>query len=141
MSYLDFKYTRVSPDSRITLDMTNVYTPEWTAGGGIQYTIALGSSYDLIPRADVNYRSEIQGNAVNYNANGAVAAMAGRALVGASLVLRNLDHDWQVELAARNLTDKLYYDSNHVRDFAPYFAGVGVVGEPRTFMLTAKKLF
>jgi iron complex outermembrane receptor protein len=137
VGYLDFKYKKVDPASRISLDMTNVYTPEWTAGGGIQYVISAGNSYDLTPRVDVGYRSEIQGNAVN----DVPSAMPGRALVSASVVLKNLNRDWQVEFSGRNLTDKLYYDSNHVRAGAPYFAGVGVVGEPRTFMLSAKKFF
>jgi hypothetical protein len=39
------------------------------------------------------------------------------------------------------LTDKFYYNSTFILPNAPYFAAVGVVGEPRTFLFTVRRNF
>jgi iron complex outermembrane receptor protein len=57
LGYLDFKYTKVLPFTGVTLGMTNVYTPEWTASGGIQYSFDAGSVGEITPRFDVSYLS------------------------------------------------------------------------------------
>jgi len=137
LGYLDFKYTEVDPDTGITLDMTNVYTPEWTAAAGLQYTADLGNAGTITPRFDLSYRSRVEGDAVNQ----ALSSLPARALLGAKLTWRSADEDWQAELGVSNLTDKFYYNSSFILPAAPYFSAVGVVGAPRTFMFSIKRKF
>jgi len=137
LGYLDFKYTDVNPDTGITLDMTNVYTPEWTAAAGVQYALDLGGSGTIIPRFDLSYRSRVEGDAVN----NPLSSLPGRALLGAKLTWRSADEDWEAQLAVSNLTDKFYYNSTFILPSAPYFAAVGVVGAPRTILFTIKRKF
>lgn len=42
----------------------NVYTPEWTATGGVQYAFDLGETGTLTPRMDVSCRSRVEFPAV-----------------------------------------------------------------------------
>ncbi len=137
VGYLDFEYTSVNPDTGITLDMTNVYTPEWTAAAGLQYAADLGGSGTLTPRVDLSYRSRVEGDAVNTP----LSSLPGRALLSAKLTWRSVDEDWEAQASVTNLTDKFYYNSTFLRDPAPYFAAVGIVGAPRTFMFSIKRRF
>lgn len=137
VGYLDFKYTKANAATGITLGMTNVYTPEWSGNAGIQYDIGLGAVGILRPRLDYSYRSSIQTEAVN----AAVSSIAGRGLFNAKLTWLSADGDWQVNFSVLNLTDKFYYNAKFLRTVAPYFAGVGVVAPPRTFMFSIKRNF
>jgi len=137
LGYLDFEYKSVNPLSGVTLDMTNVYTPEWTAAAGLQYEIQLGGLGSISPRVDLSYRSRIEGEAIN----SAIASIAGRTLIGAKLMWKSEEGDWEAQASVSNLTNEFYYNSNGVRANAPYFAGVGIVGAPRTFMFTVKRNF
>ncbi|SFG30261.1 iron complex outermembrane recepter protein [Novosphingobium sp. CF614] len=137
VGYLDFKYKRINAATNITLDMTNVYTPKWTAAGGIQYTADLGGTGSLTPRFDVSYRSRVEGDAVNV----AASSLTPRTLLNASLLWSNDSEDWEAKLAVTNLTDKFYYQSAYAQPSAPYFAAVGIVGEPRRVMFSIKRRF
>lgn len=136
VGYLDFKYTRVDPATQITLDMTNVYTPKWTASAGLQYEAQLGNAGSITPRIDLSYRSRVEGDAVNVP----MSSLPGRALLGAKLTWRNAEGDWQAEVSATNLADKYYLVSTNLRP-APYLSGVAVVGAPRTIMFSIKRSF
>lgn len=135
--YLDFQYDRVVATSGITLDMTNVYTPQWTGAGGIQYTFDLKNAGTLAPRLDVSYRSRVEPDAVN----NPLSSLPERTLWSAGLIWRNRDEDLEAKLSVANLTDEFYYNANFLRSGPPYFSGVGVVGEPRTVMFSIKKRF
>ncbi len=137
LGYLDFEYTAVDPATGITLDMTNVYTPEWTAAGGVQYELGLPGTGTLTPRLDVSYRSSVEGDAVNLP----ISSLPGRAVLGASMKWESEDRDWQAQLSVSNLTDKYYLNSTGVRPNAPYFTAVGVVAPPRTVMFTVRRKF
>ena len=137
VGYLDFKYTRVNPDTGIGLDMTNVYTPKWTAAAGIQYAVSLGSAGTFTPRVDLSYRSEIQTEPVNRP----ISSIEPRTLLNASLAWQSADEDWEVRLSVTNLTDKFYYNSKFLLPDAPYFVGVGNLAPPRSFMFTIKRKF
>ncbi len=137
VGYLDFQYDLVNTaQTGITLDMTNVYTPEWTASAGLQYKIPLGSG-SFTPRLDLSYRSRVEGDAVN----DPLSSLPGRALLGAKLKWVSAAEDWEAQLAVTNLTNKFYYNSTFILPNAPYFAGVGVLAAPRTFMFTIKRKF
>jgi iron complex outermembrane receptor protein len=137
VGYLDFEYQSVAAVTGITLDMTNVYTPEWTAAAGAQYEFDLGDTGTLTPRIDLSYRSRVEGDAVNL----AISSLPGRTIMGASLIWRSADEDWQAQLAVTNLTDKYYLNSVGARPAAPYFTAVGVVAAPRTFLFTVRRNF
>lgn len=135
--YLDFKYTRVNPATQITLGMTNVYTPEFTANAGIQYVIDLGGAGSLIPRLDLSHRSSVQADAIN----NPITLIPDRTLLGAKLRWISADEDWEAQLSVSNLTDEYYYNSIFSLAQPPYFTAVGNVGEPRTFLFTVKRNF
>lgn len=137
LGYLDFQYTSVIANTGLTLGMTNVYTPEWTAAGGIQYAIDMGSSGTLSPRFDLSYRSRVEGDAVNIP----ISSLPGRTILGASLSWESEDGDWGARLNVSNLTDKFYFNSNGARPAAPYFTAVGVVAPPRTVLFTLRRNF
>ncbi len=137
IGYLDFKYKRINAATAITLAMTNVYTPKWTAGGGIQYQAELGVAGSLTPRLDISYRSRVEGDAVNV----AASSLAPRTLLNASLTWQNESNNWEARLAVTNLSNKFYYQSAYAQPQVPYFAAVGIVGEPRRVMFSIKRRF
>ena len=137
LGYLDFQYKSVAAATGITLDMTNVYTPKWTAAGGVQYAFDLGDAGTFTPRLDVSYRSRVEGDSVNIP----ISSIPGRAILGASLRWKSADEGWEAQLQVSNLTDKYYFNSNGARPNAPYFTAVGVVAAPRTMLFTVKRKF
>lgn len=137
LGYIDFQYTKINPATGITLNMKNVYSPEWTAAGGVQYKADIGAAGTLTPRFDVAYRSRIEGDSVNLP----ISSQPGRAVFGASLRWEDPSGDWQAQLSVRNLLDKYYLNSTGARPDAPYFTAVGVVAPPRTIMLTLRRNF
>lgn len=137
IGYLDFKYKSVDVNTGITLGMTNVYTPEWTAAGGVQYAIDTDGSGTITPRLDISYRSRVEGDAVNIP----ISSLPGRAILGASLGWESEDSDWSARVTVSNLTDKYYFNSSGARPAAPYFTAVGVVAPPRTVLFTVRRNF
>lgn len=137
LGYLDFQYKSTAPFTGITLDMTNVYTPEWTAAGGVQYQFDLADAGSITPRLDIAYRSRVEGDAVNIP----ISSIPGRTVLGASLRWESEDGDWQAQVSASNLTNKYYLNSNGARPAAPYFTAVGVVAPPRTVLFTIRRNF
>jgi iron complex outermembrane receptor protein len=137
VGYLDFKYKSVVPATGITLSMTNVYTPEWTAATGVQYAFNLSKAGSLTPRFDMSYRSRVEGDSVNQP----ISSLPGRAIFGASLKWKSADDDWEAQLSIQNLADKYYLNSTGARPNAPYFTAVGVVAPPRTVLFTVKRKF
>lgn len=137
VGYLNFDYTKVNAATGITLGMTNVYSPKWTAAGGAQYAFETSGHATITPRLDVSYRSSVQGDTVNLP----ISTIPGRAILGASLKWQSEDGDWQAMLSVSNLTDKFYFNSTGARPNAPYFTAVGVVAPPRTMLFTVKRNF
>lgn len=79
----------------------NLYSPEWTYNFGVEYEIDLGGA-SLIPRVHYGY----VGPRFNYLAYAATDRLAGRGLLSAQAMLAI--GDWEVELWANNLTNKVY---------------------------------
>ena len=134
---LDFEYQRVSAATGITLDMTNVYTPDVTVAAGIAYEFNLGAAGTLTPRVDANYRSKIYTDAINSPIN----RIDAQTLANAKVTWVNAAKSWEAAVAVTNLTDKFYYESQFVRANAPYFAGTGRPGAPREWLVTIKRNF
>ncbi len=137
LGYLDFEYERVTPTSGVTLAMTSIYTPKWTASGGMQYKAALGDWGFITPRVDVTHRSSVQTESVN----SAVTQLPALTLANARLTWENSSEDWSVTLSATNLFDKFYYESYAARANAPYFTASARLGQPRQWQVTVKRTF
>ena len=137
IGYLDFEYKRVAATSGVTLAMTSIYTPKWTASGGIQYKAALGDWGSITPRLDVTHRSSVQTEAVN----SARTQLEALTLANARLTWENDREDWSVTLSATNLFDKFYYESYSARPNAPYLSASARLGQPRQWQVTVKRTF
>ena len=135
--YLDFNYTKVDPNSGITLGMTNVYTPKVTLALGAQYEIDLGSAGSLTPRIDYTYRSRIQTQIVNEP----LAQIDALGLFNAKLSWRDAKKTWEASVAVSNLADKFYYQSKFVLSSIVYNVGTGTPGTPREVTFTVKRSF
>lgn len=95
----------------------------------------------ITPRFDVDYRSGFNTeanpsifNGVNYG------YVNGRTLASARIAYQTEDKDWEVALSVNNLFDKFYYSNKFDRTNG-YNAAQGVVGTPRTWMLSLKRNF
>jgi iron complex outermembrane receptor protein len=137
LGYLDFEYKRVEAVSGVTLGMTAIYTPKWTASAGIQYKATVGDWGSLTPRFDLTHRSSVQTEAVN----SAVTQLPSLTLVNARLTWENANEDWSVTLSATNLLDKFYYESFSARPNVPYFSASARLGQPRQWQVTVKRSF
>lgn len=134
---LDFEYKRVSSATGITLDMTNVYTPDVTVAVGLAYEFNLGTAGTITPRVDAHYRSEIYTDAVNTAFN----RIESQTLANARITWVNAEKNWEAAVAVTNLADDFYYESQFLRAEAPYFAGTGRPGRPREWLVTIKRNF
>lgn len=137
LGYLDFEYDRVAATSGVTLAMTSIYTPKWTASGGLQYKAPLGDWGSLTPRIDVTHRSSVQTEAVN----SVRTQLEALTLTNARLTWENNNEDWSVTLSATNLFDKFYYESYSARPNVPYFSASARLGQPRQWQVTVKRSF
>jgi iron complex outermembrane recepter protein len=135
---LDFKYTRIVPDTEVLLHFKNVYTPKLNLAVGVQYEFAAGTYGALIPRLDYTYQSSYFSDINNDKPLNKVDAAG---LLNARLVWVGPDRDWEAALAVTNLTDKFYYSAKFPSTTAPYFTGTGRPGEPRQVGVTIKRRF
>ena len=137
ISYLKFEFTKIDPNTGLSLDDVTPFTPQRKASLGLQYAIAAGSAGSVTPRIDASYQDKIFTDAFNYD----IGAIDSYTLVNANVTWRSTDEVWQVALEARNLTDKLYY-INKVNAI-PSGGGTafGAPGLPRTYMFTVKRTF
>ncbi len=135
LSYLDFKYTKIDPDTNIPITNVTAYTPKWTYSFGAQYDYPIGSG-TASARIDGQYQSEIFTDANN----SVWSRVAPRFLANGRLTYTTADKDWQVGLEVQNLLNKFYYLT--VAD-ATGGLGVqtGVPGLPRTWALSVKRSF
>jgi iron complex outermembrane receptor protein len=134
---LDFQYKRITAASGVTLDMRGIYAPKLTAAVGAQYEIDLNGKGSLTPRLDYNYRSAIYTDVINAPIN----RLPKLGLINARLTWKSRKSDWSVTLAATNLANKFYYESQALRQNAPYLIGIGRPGQPRQWSLTVRRDF
>ncbi len=136
LSYLDFKYTKITGPTTVTLAMTTPYTPEWTYSFGIQYDLDTDVGI-FSTRFDGSYQSSIYANAINSVYSLVDSYFTGNARVSWT----DQSKDWQVALEVQNLFDKYYFLT--VFDQATGRSGQveGQPGLPRTFAVTLKRNF
>ena len=137
LSYLDFEYTSLAPNTGLALSMVSPNTPEWKWAVGTQYEIDLGGAGSLTPRFDISFQDDIFTNAVNRASN----LIEGYHLANARLTWVNEGGDLQVSAEVANLFDKYYL----LTLFDLTLAGTGWAtaqpGRPREWALTVKKKF
>lgn len=136
LGYLDFKYKKVLPFTGVTLGMTNVYTPEWTASGGIQYSFDAGDAGEITPRFDISYLSETYSDAVNTP----LTRIEPRALANAQ-IMWDTKKDWTVTLGVTNVFGVFKYINYYQTGTPVYNAQIGQPTRPREWLLTVKRKF
>jgi iron complex outermembrane receptor protein len=108
LSYLNFKYTRLSSvalGTGITTGMTTPFAPEWKYSIGAQYKIDAGAAGSLTPRLDWSYQSSLYTGAVNMPFN----HLPGHSELNGRLSWIPTDSLWEISLSVTNITNKLYY--------------------------------
>jgi iron complex outermembrane receptor protein len=95
----------VTPTATATLKSRLPFTPEWQAHLGVSYDFAVGSSWNLTPRADVSFTESQFFDAGN---SPEIAQLQGITLVNVSLALASEDSKWRFALTGSNLTDEQY---------------------------------
>ncbi len=169
LSYIDFKYTKLTGDTAVTMDMVTPYTPKWKWSFGAQYDFddVLGGT--LSARFDGSYQSHVYTEAVNYDAvsvtttapvvtTPAIAGVTARpgggslATVIASnridgyflgngrLTWKSPEKDWSLGLEVQNIFNKYYFTSLY-EQFASPGTISGAPGLPRTWMVTLRRDF
>lgn len=136
LGYLDFKYKKVLPFTGVTLAMTNVYTPEWTASGGIQYSFDAGEAGEITPRFDISYLSETYSDAVNTP----LTRIEPRAIANAQ-IMWDTKKDWTVTLGVTNVFGVFKYINYYQTGTPVYNAQIGQPTRPREWLLTVKRKF
>ncbi len=140
VSYLDFKYTFVNPNSSAQLDDPGTGMPEWKASIGAQYRIDLGNSGSLTPRIDVYYQDETFSGIDNTPGNRIETYLPSFTTANARVTWRNEDEDLSISLEVTNLTDEYYFYS--VFDQRNNNGGrIATPARPREWALTVKKDF
>lgn len=142
-SYLDFKYTYISPAAggpgRPTgpqFGMRPAYVPETKWSAGAQYEIELGNVGSLTPRVDVSYQGEL----FTSGSNAATNLIEDYTLVSARVTWREADGDWETSLEVTNLTDEYYFLTRFDQYTLTGFTD-GQPGRPREWGLTVKRKF
>ena len=137
VSYLDFEYTSLAPNTGLTLGMVSPNTPEWKWAVGAQYEIDLGGAGSLTPRFDIAFQDDIFTNAVNRSSN----LIESYHLANARLTWTNADNDLEISAEVTNLFDK--YSLLTVFDLTLAGTGwaTGQPARPREWALTVKKKF
>ncbi len=136
---LDFEYRSLSAQalaSNISIDNTNVFTPEmqWSLGTEYRFTLPGGSS--LSPRVDVSFRDRIFTQADNR----ALSELDSYTLANARLTWLSRDESWSAAVFVSNLTDELYhfnsFDLSDVNGIVQR-----QIGRPREWGMTLRRNF
>ena len=170
LSYIDFKYTKLTGTTAVTLNMVTPYTPKWKWSIGAQYDFENVMGGTLSARFDASYQSHVYTEAVNYDrivvsttapvtttpfVGGVTAAPGGGPL--ATVIASNRidgyflgnarltwkqksEEPWSVSFEVQNLFNKYYFTSLY-EQFASPGTISGAPGLPRTWAVTVKKDF
>jgi len=133
VGYLDGDYTSlganvvgISPDDALPK------TPQWTLSASISYTYHINEQFDITPRIDWSYRSEVANLATA--GTDSFASQDSYDLVNASIALTTTDNKWKLVLSGKNLGDERYvYSGEGIEPF--YGAAYGLFAPPRTWSL------
>ncbi len=108
-SWLKFDYVSVNTvETSVTPGMVTPWTPSWSGGGGVQYTLPVGSLGSFTARLDGSTRTVVYTAAVNDPYN----RLGGYTLWNAHLSWQAAKGNWQAIIQVLNLTGKEYYMNN-----------------------------
>jgi iron complex outermembrane receptor protein len=96
----------------------NLYSPEWTFNGGLEYAATLGDGLTLTPRVNFAYVTS-QYTSLTYSE--VTDYLPGHGLLSALLTLDY--RDWEAQAYGTNLTDKVYRSGQGLNDGNYYFYG------------------
>ncbi len=141
LSWTDFRFVSGLAGSGIVPGVTEaMFVPKWKYSLGAQYEIAAGSAGSITPRVDWTWQSAMESNIPNNVPGFEFGEVESRGLLNARIAYRTADEDWEVALAATNLTDKFYYNNKY--DRVSQSGNIyGMPGRPREFMLSVKRKF
>lgn len=141
VSYTDFRFTSGLAGSGIVPGVTEAtFVPKWKYAVGAQYEIPLGSIGTLTPRLDWTWQSSMESNIPNNVAGFLLGEVEARGLLNARVTYRTMDENWELSLAATNLTDEFYYVNKYDR-VASSGNAYGQPGRPREVMVSVKRKF
>ncbi|MBT2187011.1 TonB-dependent receptor [Sphingobium nicotianae] len=139
LSYIDFKYTRLSPavtTTALTDPRAGLPTWKWTLGA--QYELPVDNIGSFTARVDANYQDKTYTGSKYLTVPQYIGAYT---VVNARLTWRNPARDLSASLEVTNLGDEYYY----VTLFDLRGAGAGLdkaqPGRPREWAVTIKKNF
>lgn len=104
-SYTDFRYTRITQPTGVTLGMVAPLTPEWKWSVGVQYEAKLAGLGTLTPRIDGAYQSATYFAAVNLPSN----RIGGYTIWNGRVTYRPPVGRWEAAVEVTNLLDKVYF--------------------------------
>jgi iron complex outermembrane receptor protein len=96
----------------------NLYSPEWTFNGGLEYRANLADRVTLTPRVNYAY---VSGQFTSLTYSEVTDYLPAHGLLSALLTLNM--RDWEVQLYGSNLTDKLYRSGQGLNNGNYYFYG------------------
>jgi iron complex outermembrane receptor protein len=131
LALTDSEYTTFAQDPTV-VGNSLTRTPEKSGSLGFNYQWLLADDQTLDLRTDLTYQSNVYYSVANEDA----AAGKSHALVNANLTWESLE-GWEVSAYVKNVTDKEY--ASHA--FSQSGLSFVVEGEPRTFGVSATKLF
>lgn len=132
-------------------DSSALLQPKWNVNAGADYVLLLGNGGTLTPRFDWSYQSRRTNGSVNLPQREPDDINPGYSLLNARLSYASPVGNWQVALAALNLTNKFYWQNlgsasgrvaGNPLASGPAAAGrAGVPGRPREWLVTVQKKF
>jgi iron complex outermembrane receptor protein len=141
-SWTDFRFINGIVGSNIVPGVTQAaFVPKWKYALGAQYEIALGGAGSITPRVDWTWQSKMQSNIPNNAPGYELGEVASRGLLNARITYRTDDRNWELALAATNLTDKFYYNNKYDRSSQVGGNAYGMPGRPREFIASVKRTF
>ncbi len=140
-SYTDFRFTRGLPGSGIVPGVTEApFVPKWKYAIGAQYEVDAGNAGTITPRVDWTWQSSMESNIPNNVEGFLLGEVESRGLLNARITYRSADEDWELSVAATNLTDKFYYNNKYDR-ISQSGNLYGMPGRPREIIASIKRRF
>jgi iron complex outermembrane recepter protein len=136
-SYIDFKYDNILASTGITTNSVAPGLPQhskWAIGA--QYELPIGDVGSVTARIDMTHQDFEFTNVLNAATN----KLPAYTLVNGRITVASHDNDWEIALAATNLTNKAYLTSNFDLYGSAGFT-YGTVGRPREFSVSVKHKF
>lgn len=141
-SHLSFKYTKLDPN---TFDPVTGQPPGPNGPGQVKSKYSIGVQYDthlgdntITPRLDYSFQGGYNSpiNPINTPEN----YVGGYHLLNGQITLKPASETWQVTIAGKNLTNKVYY-TNIFENLQQGSWKYGMIAPPREYQVQLQKKF